>query len=140
MFNFGSKRRQATTVAAALGVLAFGGVLASAASLGTVSGDSLGVGVTTVASCDTDGITLGYSNTFDNTAGTYIVTAVNVSNINVGPGGCLGKVLDVTLKDNTGAAIGNGSLPVGGPMGQTVTILGNSSAASVVGAAVVISD
>ena len=141
MFNLASKRRQATTIAAALGVLAFGGVLASAASLGTVSGDSLGVGVTTVASCDTDGITLGYNNTFDDTAGTYVVSAVSVSNINVGPGGCLGKVLAVTLKDNTGAAIGSGSISaIGGPMGQTVSIIGNTNAAAVVGAAVVISD
>jgi hypothetical protein len=140
MFNFGSKRRQATTVAAALGVLAFGGVLASAASLGTVTGASLGVGVTTVASCDTDGISVGYSNSFDSTAGTYIVSAVNVSNINVGPSGCLGKVLDVTLKDVSGAAVGTGSLVVGGPMGQTVTISGNSSAEAVAGAAIVISD
>ena len=76
MFNFGSKRRQATTIAAALGVLAFGGVLASAASLGTISGNTLGVGVAAVGTCDNNGVTVAYNNTFDNTAGTYQVTGV----------------------------------------------------------------
>ncbi len=86
MFNFGSKRRQATTIAAALGVLAFGGVLASAATLGTVSGNTLGVGVAAVGSCDSDGMSVSYSNTFDDATGTYQVTGVTIGDINVRSG------------------------------------------------------
>ena len=105
-----------------------------------MSGATLGVGIATVASCDSDGVTLAYNNSFDNTAGTYTVTAVTVSNINVaGPSGCVGKLLDVTLKDATGAGIGTGQVTIGGPI-QTLTIAGNTSAANVVGAAVVIAD
>jgi hypothetical protein len=79
--KFASAHRKATVIAGGLGVLAFGGVIASAATLGTISNASLGAGVQVVASCDTNGVTVAYQTTFDATLGKYKVTSVDVSGI-----------------------------------------------------------
>lgn len=140
MFNLSSsKRSKAMVLAAGLGVVAFGGVLASAATLGTLSNASLGSGVQTVASCDTDGVTVAYTNAFDATSGKYKVSSVSISGINVAVGGCVGKNLAITLKDSTQAAQGAGSGVVATAT-QVFTITGNTDAAVVTGAAVVIAD
>ena len=135
----GTKRSKATVLAAGLGVLAFGGVIASAATLGTISNASLGSGVQTVASCDTDGVTVAYTNTFDSTSGRYRVGSVTISGINVAVGGCVGKTLSITLKDSTQAAQGSGTGAVA-TASQVFTITVNTDAAVVTGAAVVIAD
>jgi hypothetical protein len=139
MINLSSKRGKATVLAAGLGVLAFGGVLASAASLGTLSNASLGSGVQTVASCDTDGVTVTYTNSFDTTSGKYKVTSVTIAGINVAAGGCTGKNLALTLKDAANAAQGTGSGVVA-TTSQVFAVTGNTDASVVTGAAVVIAD
>lgn len=132
-----TSHRKATVLAGGLGILAFGGVLASAATLGTIGGASLGAGVQVVASCDTDGVSLAYQTAFDATTGKYKVTSVDVSGINAA---CDGKNLKMTLSNATFVAQGTvTSTVVAGPT-QNFAVTGNADAGTVFNAAIVISD
>jgi hypothetical protein len=118
------------------GLAALGGAFASAASLGTITENTLGANTTVIASCDTDGVALSYTNTYDPTVGKYKVTSVTVSAINAA---CASKKLDITLKNATNVSVGSGavaSLGAGGTI--AIPITGNVDANPVVGAAVVI--
>lgn len=131
-----SARRAVTALA--IGVAATGAVLASAASLG-VTGNTLGAGTSVIASCDTDGVSLAYTHSYDTATGTYRTSAVTVSNIN---NACNGLRLDLTLRDSTNASLGSGSitslsLPLG-TTSATVTLASPANANAIVGAAVVI--
>lgn len=119
-----------------LGVGAFGLAVASAASLGGLTTNTLGAENGAVGSCDTDGVTLSYTNTYDATSGLYRVSSVTVSGI---AAGCTGKTLNVTLRDSGNASLGSGSAAVGGTS-QAVTITPNANSNLVVGAAVAIYD
>jgi hypothetical protein len=133
------RRRRGILFALLIGLAAFGLVGAAAASLGGLGGQKLGADDSVVASCDTDGVTLAYTNTYDPTTGVYRVTAVTVSGINTA---CNTESMSVTLKDSTGASLGTGTAVVNvsaAPFAQTVTIAPTAAAKSVVGAAVVIS-
>jgi hypothetical protein len=127
------KKRIAVAVLAALTTLGVAG--ASAASLGGVTSNSLGADVGVVASCDTDGVTVAYTNVYDATAGAYKTTTVAVSGINTA---CNGKAISLTLKDATGAALGTGSGTVT-TGAASITLSPTALASSVTGAAVVIS-
>jgi hypothetical protein len=127
-----TKRRKGAMVAGLLGVVAFGGAFASAAGLGITDG-SLGAGVTLVASCDTDGVTLGYTTAYDATSGTYKTATVNVTGI---AAACAGKKLDITVKNAAGTSLGTGS--VASIVGTSASVTLAADAASVAGAAVVI--
>jgi hypothetical protein len=118
-----------------MGVGAFGLAVASAASLGGLTTNTLGAENGVVASCDTDGVTLAYTNTYDATSGLYRVSSVTVSGI-ASPA-CTGKTLTVTLRDAGNASLGTGSAAVGGTS-QAVTITPNANSNLVVGAAIVI--
>jgi hypothetical protein len=133
------RRRRGILFALLIGLAAFGLVGAAAASLNGLGGQKLGADDTVVASCDTDGVNLAYTNAYDATTGIYRVTAVTISGINVA---CNTESMSVTLKDNTGASLGTGTavVNVAGPgFAQTVAIAPTASAKAVVGAAVVIS-
>jgi hypothetical protein len=132
-----SAHRKATVIAGGLGVLAFGGVIASAATLGTINNASLGAGVQVVASCDTDGVGVAYQTTFDTTSGKYKVTSVDVSGINAA---CVGKNLKMTLSNATFVA--QGTVASTGVTGtpQNFAVTGNTDAGLVFNAAIVISD
>lgn len=131
-------------IAAISGLSIGGGVLASAASLG-VTGQTLGAGTSVIASCDTDGVTLAYTNAYvagtGTGGGTYRTSAVVVSGI---AATCASKVMSVTLKDNTtGAVIGSGTATIPSPAASTTVTFGASpwlDASAITGAAVVISD
>ena len=129
------RRRRGVLFALLIGLAAFGLVGAAAASLGGLGGQKLGADTGVVASCDTDGVTLAYTNAYDAVSGEYVVTDVTVSGINAA---CAGENMSVTLKDGTGASLGTGSATVGGTS-QAVTLAPTASAKAVVGAAVVIS-
>jgi hypothetical protein len=107
-----SRNSRRAVVASLLGLTVGGGVLASAASLG-VTGNTLGAGTVVIASCDTDGVTLKYGHTYVPTVvtpgnpGAYRTSSVTISGINVA---CVGKALDITLKDTAGAALGSGNV------------------------------
>ena len=102
-----------------LGLGSLGIAAASAASLGGLPAAGLGATNGSVTSCDTNGVTVRYTNTFDTTAHLYTTTAVQVRGINAA---CRGKSLQLTLATPL-AAIGTGTiaaLPAGA--NQTVTL------------------
>jgi hypothetical protein len=128
------RRRRIAIAVIAPAVLA-GVVGASAASLGGVTSPSLGADVATVSSCDTDGVTLAYTNSYDSTLGRYQTTSVAVSGINVA---CNTKSISVTLKDSSSASLGSGSATVSAGA-ATITLSGSgANASSVTGVAVII--
>ncbi len=129
-----SRRRRRMTAAIITGVAMFGVVGASAASLGGVTSNSLGADVGVVASCDTNGVTLGYTNGYDAASGAYRTTGVSVSAIDAA---CNGLTINVTLKNTAGASIGTGSATVAAGA-ATIALSTPAPAAQVTGAAVVI--
>ena len=130
-----ARRRRRIAISVTAPAALFGLVAASAASLGGVTGPSLGADVTAVSSCDTDGVTLGYTNTYDATLGRYQTTSVAVSGINAA---CAGLTVSVTLKDNASASLSSGSATAAGTS-ATITLAGaGAEAKAVVGAAVLI--
>lgn len=130
-----NKTRKRKIGALVAGLATVGVVGASAASLGGVTSNALGADVGVVASCDTDGVTLAFTNAYDATSGVYRTTGVNVTGINAA---CNTKAINLTLKDNAGASIGSGSGTVAAGA-ATVSISPTASANAVVGAAVIIS-
>ena len=137
MTDRAAPQRHTRIVAAIIaGAAAIGVVGASAASLGGITSNSLGADTAVVGSCDSDGVTLAYTNTYDATLGRYQTTSVGVSGI---AAACAGKALALTLKDATGVSLGSGT--VAAIVGTTATVtLGGSgaNANAVVGAAAVI--
>lgn len=127
-----SVRRKSVAVA-----LAFVGVaglsLASAAQLGVTS-TSLGAGTSVVASCDTDGIGVAYTTTFDAASGAYRTGSVVLSGM---AAGCTGAQASITLSDGTAALATVTGVPVTGA-DQTFTLPSSVSAAAIQNAAVVI--
>ncbi len=105
-----SRNTRRAVVASLLGLTVGGGILASAASL-TVTGNTLGAGTTTIASCDTDGVALKYGHTYlagvAAGQGQYRTSSVQVTGI---AAACVGKAISVTLKDTAGASLGSGTL------------------------------
>lgn len=91
-------------LAAGAGLLAVGAVSASAASLGGITGKSVGVDDEIVASCDTDGINVAYTYGYNATSGKYDVTGVDLTGVNAA---CNGMAYSLTLADNTNAALGS---------------------------------
>lgn len=90
-----------TLIAVVAGIAVTGGVFASAASLGGVTSTNLGSSATVVASCDTDGVDLDYSTSYDTASGTYLVNSVTVSKID---DSCKGEQIEVSLKSADGRA------------------------------------
>lgn len=86
-------------VVAVLGGVSIAGVAgASAASLGGLTAGSIGSDDSIVAACDTDGITITYTNSYNATAQQYQVSAVNFSGVNAA---CNGKAASVSLRNGT---------------------------------------
>lgn len=93
-----SIRRKSAAVALAIVGVA-GLTLASAAQL-NINSASLGAGTEVVASCDADGVDVGFDTTFAST--TYNATDVNITNIDAT---CAGQDIAIQLTDG-GAAVG----------------------------------
>lgn len=129
------RRRQVTAIVAGFAVL--GLTSASAASLGGITATSLGADVGVVASCDTDGVTVAFTNVYSTALGRYQTTAVTVGGLNAA---CATKALNLTLRDATNAAIGTGTIAsLTAAASQTVTLTPpGANANAVAGAAVVI--
>lgn len=128
------RRRRRIAGSLVASCVAFGVVGASAASLGGVTTASLGADSGAVASCDTDGVTLAYTNSYDSSTGVYRTTSVSITNINTA---CNTKTISITLKDVSGNSLGAGSSTVAAGA-ATIALSPSASAASVTGAAVVI--
>jgi hypothetical protein len=118
------------------GLAAFGILTASAASLGGLTSSSLGADNTVIASCDTDGIVLSYTNTYVASTNIYTTTQVIASGVN---SACAGKVARLSLENGT-ALIGeytqNPAVVTAGVM--TIAISGSVPAANITAAALVI--
>ena len=127
------KRRIALSAMAA--VTAFGVIRASAATLGGITTTAIGADAVVIASCDTDGVTVTYTNAYDATTGVYRTTTVAVTSINVA---CNTKAIAVTLKDGAGTSIGTGSGTVAAGA-ASLALTPTASSTSVAGIAIVIS-
>ncbi|HEY0952660.1 hypothetical protein [Nocardioides sp.] len=73
-------------------------VVASAASIGTVNSTDLAAGTTVVAPCDSDGIDVSYTTSYNATSEEYDVTTVTLSNV---AAACIGQRVKITLSDGT---------------------------------------
>ncbi len=119
------------------GLAAFGILTASAASLGGLTSKSLGADNTVVASCDSDGMQLSYTNTYNSGSTSYVTTAVLATQVN---SGCNGKAYQLTLSNAAGTSIGTSSGSVAwsnNSFSMTVTP-NNVNAGLIVSAALVI--
>lgn len=129
---------QRALIALTLSVGAAGAALSSASSL-TLSGNRLGAGTTVIASCDTDGVTVSYTNAFDVPTGRYRTSAATVKGIN---SACNAKRLQITVKQTTGASLGAqtiATLALSGATTQaTVNFTPTIDSALISGAAIVI--
>lgn len=99
------KRRFVVSVLA--GLVVFTAVFAMAASLGGITSGGVGADSTTVAACDSNGVTAAYTVGWDVTDERYEVSAVTVGGVS---DTCDGLTLSVSLTDSTGAQIGTGTL------------------------------
>ncbi len=102
------RRKSAAVALAVVGVA--GLTLASAAQL-TVNSASLGAGTRVVASCDTDGIAVAYTNAYATNA--YNTTGVTLNGV---AEACDGLAVRVTVADAAGASLGEltGTIATGG--------------------------
>ena len=126
-----------TLIAVTAGLVVFASVFAMAATLGGITGSTVGADNTAVGSCDTDGVTTSYATSWDATDKRYEVTTVTVAAVN---DACDGKSMSVSLTDTTGAQIGTGTLAIPSSVATShaVTMTTAPSAALTLGVHVVI--
>lgn len=98
-------------LAAAAGIVAVGAVSASAASLGGITSESVGVDNAVVASCDSDGIDVDYTVSYFADDSTYIIDTVDLSGI-AGP--CNTLPYSLTLSGAGGTSLGDDTGVVSG--------------------------
>lgn len=115
------------------GLAAFGILTASAASLGGLTSSSLGADQTVIASCDTDGISMSYTNTYDATTNAYKTNGVVTAGVNAA---CTGKTFKLTLSDGT-VSLGEFTGSITGAS-QTITVTPVVDAKTITKAALVI--
>jgi hypothetical protein len=111
-----SMRKKSVAILAGLAVA--GAVGASAASLGGLNSENLGAETGIVASCDDNGINVDYTTVFDSDVGEYLVTAINLSDIDAA---CEGQAFSFTvLGDPAGeSTVDSILLTEQGPINQT---------------------
>jgi hypothetical protein len=129
------RRKNKRLATAALGLAAFGAIAASAAGLGGLTSQSVGSSDTVVASCDTNGVGINYTTSYNATSSKYVVTGVTLTGVDAA---CNGLTAAVTLKDSGGASLTSGTATVAGTS-QVVSVSPSAAAESVVGASVIIS-
>jgi len=115
----------------------FATVLGAAASLGGISGTSLGADSASVTSCDANGVTTTYDSLWDATDQRYEVSTVTVGGVD---DACDGRTLKVTVTDSAGAALTEGtlSMPSGAGVTHAVTLAAGADAEAVTGVHVTI--
>jgi len=116
-------------------LIAVGALTASAATLGRLDSTSLGAGQNAVASCNTTGIALAYTNVYNAASNDYQTTAVTLSDV---ASSCMGKHYQLTLSGGASSlseSTGTVTLAAGS---QTVTLTAPVSARAVTRASLVI--
>lgn len=134
-------RKRRSLLALLAGVLVFSIVVGMAASLGGFTSDSLGADDSVVASCDTNGITSSYTNSY-NASGT---AGFKVDDVSIGgiADTCDGKDMTVTLTGAAGVSLGSATqvVPTDPAFTNVVDILGQGVLSeAVTGIHVVITD
>ncbi len=89
-------------IAGIAAVVAFGGFLAMAATLGGITADGLGADSSVVAACDTDGVTTTFTVAYDATDARDEVTATVVAGVDAS---CAGQDLTVTLTNGSDVSL-----------------------------------
>jgi hypothetical protein len=87
------------------GLVAFGAVWAAAAQL-TVNSSTLGAGTSVVASCDTNGVDVSYTNSWDAVNKHFKVGSVVVTNLD---DACRGKAMTIELQDSSNVSLSEDS-------------------------------
>jgi hypothetical protein len=123
------KKRATIAVAAFLAV--FGTIFGIAASLGPSTSAQSGAATAVVAACDTDGVTVSYTTSYDATDGRYEISSVTVSGIS---NSCDTKTLSLNLTNTAGTtSYGSASGAIAddaGATSQTFAVTNGASAES----------
>jgi hypothetical protein len=101
--------RKKTLLALGLSILVFGGVFATANTLNGITSPKVSADNTTVASCDSDGVSTSYTTGWDSANNAYAVTSVTVAGV---ADTCDGQTLYVSLTNSAGTQIGSGSVAI----------------------------
>lgn len=101
--------KKLSTVLVAL--LMFGIAGAAAASLGGITSSSLGADTTVVAACDSDGISVAYTTSYDHASGEFRVDSVDITGMATA---CTGQTLSLDLLSGGNASLGSASGAVTG--------------------------
>jgi hypothetical protein len=97
------------TIKTLAALTAFGAVMAMASTLGGVTPDTLGAEDSPVVACDTNGVATSYPSVWDATDDRYEVDTVTVEGVD---DACDGLTVKVTLADNTGNSLSEGTLTI----------------------------
>ena len=89
-------------IAGVAGLVAVGAVSASAASLGGITSESVGVDNAVVATCDSDGIDVDYTVAYSSSISTYEVDDVDLSGVATA---CNGLSYRLTLSGAAGVSL-----------------------------------
>jgi hypothetical protein len=124
--------RRRFVISVLAGLIVFAAVFAMAASLGGITSGTVGADTTTVAACDSNGVTAAYTVAWDATDKRYEISTVTVGGV---ADACDGLTLSVSLTDTTGAQIGSGTLtiPTSGATSFGVTMAPEPSANATTG-------
>jgi hypothetical protein len=122
-------------LAALGGLAAFGILTASAASLGGLTSSSLGADQTVIASCDTNGISMAYTNAYDAPSNSYKTTAVTISSVDPS---CATKTYKLTMSDGTASLNETSGTVTLASGSQTITLSAAVDSKSVTKTALVI--
>lgn len=127
---------QRALVAGGLALTVGGGIaVASAATLGGLTAKNLGADNSLIYSCDTNGLNIAYTNTYDPTGQRFVVANAVISNL---AAGCAGQVMNVQLTGTGGIALSAATPVTITGTTETVTFTSPASAKDVDGAAIVI--
>ena len=136
-----TRRTSRKSLAIALAIVGVAGLsMASAAQL-TVSSTQVVAGIGTVGDCDTNGVTVTYTPTYQaaSPGPGYVVTSVTIGDLHTAPNTCSGTIR-VTLLDASNNALANGTgsvaLPVSPTPTATVNLAGTVAVSAIYGVAV----
>ena len=118
-----NRRTSRKSLAIALAIVGVAGLsMASAAQL-TVSSTQVVAGVATVGACDTNGVTVSYTPTYQAAlpGPGYVVSAITIGDLHTAPDTCTGTIR-VTLLDASNNALASGSGSLALPVGATASV------------------
>lgn len=133
------KKSLARAIAAGTFAVAVGAgiIAASAATLGGLSSTNLGADNVVVAACDTDGINISYSTSYNAATQKFLVPGATVSNVATA---CAGQVMKVELTGAAGVALSPATeVTLGSATSQNVVFASPTKADLVLGSSIVIS-